>query len=240
MYITYINQHKLSSRSQARHISSIHSFFSYLLYDGRITENPSTLLDTPKIGTKLPITLSVEEIDTIINNIDLTQAEGQRNRMIIELLYSAGLRVSELTNLKLANINFRKDFIKVEGKGNKERLIPLSKAAKKEILEYIENYRPSLNIDKKSEKYLVLNRRGKQITRIMIYTIVKDLAQKVNIKKNISPHSFRHSFASHLVSRGADLRAVQDMLGHESILTTEIYTHLDEQYLREAINHFKQ
>ena len=234
-YLSFINEQKATSRTQAREISSLRSFFKYLVFDGELESNPTQILETPKIGRKLPNTLTVEEIDLMLNNIDLSKPEGQRNKAIIETLYSCGLRVSELTSLKISNINFRKNIIKIEGKGNKERLIPLSESAKTEIKLYLKLYREFLDIEKGYEDILFLNKRGSSLSRVMIFNIIKQLALISGIKKNISPHTFRHSFATHLVCRGADLRAVQDMLGHESILTTEIYTHLDDQYLKDTL-----
>jgi len=237
-FIAWINDSGTSPRTQARVISGIKSFFKYLLLEEVIEKNPTALLEAPKIGRKLPDTLSVEEIDSLVKAIDPNKPEAQRNRAILETLYSCGLRVSELIDLRVSNLHFRMGFIKINGKGNKERLIPVGKRAKKEIKLYLKNYRGSLNIDKESEDILFLNRRGQQLSRVMIFTIIKNLAKKIDLKKNVSPHTFRHSFASHLVEGGADLRAVQEMLGHESILTTEIYTHLDRDYLRDTIKNF--
>lgn len=237
-FLAYLFEFGVSERSQARIISGIKSFFKYLLYEKAISNNPTLLLEAPKLGMKLPEVLSIEEIDSIIAQIDLSKAEGQRNRAIIETLYSCGLRVSELTNLLISNIYFKEGFIKVVGKGNKERLVPLGKKAIQEIQAYINNDRCKLNIHFEHEDILFLNRRGKQLTRVMIFTIVKELVMKANIQKNVSPHTFRHSFATHLIEGGADLRAIQDMLGHESITTTEIYTHLDRDYLKDVILSF--
>jgi len=237
-FIAWINDSGTSPRTQARVISGIKSFFKYLLLEEVIEKNPTALLEAPKIGRKLPDTLTVEEIDSLVKAIDSNKPEAQRNRAILETLYSCGLRVSELIDLRVSNLHFRMGFIKINGKGNKERLIPVGKRAKKEIKLYLKNYRVNLNIDKDSEDILFLNRRGQQLSRVMIFTIIKNLAKKIDLKKNVSPHTFRHSFASHLVEGGADLRAVQEMLGHESILTTEIYTHLDRDYLRDTIKNF--
>lgn len=234
-FLVWLNELGLEARSQARVISGLKAFYKFLILDDRIQEDPTELLEAPKIGRKLPVVLSLDEINTLIEQIDLSSETGYRNRAIIETLYSCGLRVSELVELKLTNLYFNEGFVKVVGKGNKERLIPISKKAQEEIQNYLQYYRNFLQIDKASENYLFLNRRGKKLTRVMIFTIIKDLATKANIKKNISPHTFRHSFATHLVEGGADLRAVQEMLGHESILTTEIYTHLDREYLRDNI-----
>ncbi|MPQ47904.1 site-specific tyrosine recombinase XerD [Marinifilum sp. N1E240] len=237
-FVSWINDAGTSPRTQARVISGIKAFFKYLLLEEIIEKNPTALLEAPKIGRKLPDTLTTDEIDVLVKAVDMNKAEGQRNRAILETLYSCGLRVSELIDLRVSNLHFRMGFIKIHGKGNKERLIPIGKKAKKEIKLYLKNYRGKLNIDKDSEDILFLNRRGRKLSRVMIFTIIKNLSKKVGLKKNVSPHTFRHSFASHLVEGGADLRAVQEMLGHESILTTEIYTHLDREYLKETIKNF--
>ncbi|NOQ28389.1 MAG: site-specific tyrosine recombinase XerD [Bacteroidales bacterium] len=237
-FIEWINELGLNASSQARIISGLKAFFKFLILEDKIETNPSSLLESPRIGRKLPEFLSIKEIDQIIAAIDLSQAEGQRNKAIIETLYSCGLRVSELINLKISNLYFNDGFIRVVGKGNKERLVPIGQKAIKEINFYFEDRNLLSNIDKSSQNIVFLNRRGKQLSRVMIFTIVKNLAVKAEISKNISPHTFRHSFASHLIDGGADLRAVQEMLGHESIITTEIYTHLDREYLRDAIIQF--
>lgn len=237
-FIEYINDRGVSPRTQARTISGIKSFFKYLLMEGKINSDPTTLLESPKIGRKLPDVLTMEEIDLIIDGVDLTKAEGQRNKAMLETLYSCGLRVSELVNLKVTNLFFDQGFIKVEGKSEKERLVPVSSKAVEEITKYLQGYRKTLKVASDSENILFLNRRGKKLSRVMIFTIIKNLAEKVGLNKKISPHTFRHSFATHLISGGADLRAVQEMLGHESILTTEIYTHLDRDYLKNTITHF--
>jgi len=234
-FVEWLNSLEISARSQARIISGIRSFFKFLLIEDKIDTDPSLLLELPTIGKKLPTFLSIKEVDEIESVIDLSKAEGHRNKAIIETLYSCGLRVSELINLKLTNLFFDLDFIKVIGKGNKERLVPISKKAIKEINIYINEYRSNVKINSDFENYLFLNRRGKKLTRVMIFTIVKNLVTKAGIKKNVSPHTFRHSFATHLVDGGADLRAVQEMLGHESIITTEIYTHLSKDYLKQTI-----
>jgi len=234
-FISWVNELGMSARTQARVISGIKSFFKFLLIDEKINSDPTALLESPKIGRRLPEVLSVEEIDNLINAIDLSKPEGHRNRAIIETLYSCGLRVSELINLRLTDLFFDQGFIKVLGKGNKERLVPVSQKAIKEIEIYISQYRNHYRIDRQFENILFLNRRGKKLTRVMIFTIIKTLAKTIGLKKNISPHTFRHSFASHLIDGGADLRAIQEMLGHESIITTEIYTHLDTEYLRDTI-----
>lgn len=233
-FLHWINELGMSPRSQSRVISGIKAFFKYLLIENYIERDPTELLESPKIGKRLPQILTVDEIDQIIGAIDLSLPEGQRNKAIIESLYSCGLRVSELIHLRLSNLYFDKGFIRVIGKGNKERLIPISRKAMQEINHYLEDRR-HLAVDKNCEDILFLNRRGKQLTRVMIFVIVKKLVEKAGINKNISPHTFRHSFASHLIEGGADLRAIQDMLGHESITTTETYTHLDRTYLRETI-----
>ncbi|MCK5171670.1 MAG: site-specific tyrosine recombinase XerD [Bacteroidales bacterium] len=237
-FLEWINELGLNARSQARIISGLKAFFKYLILEDIIETDPSNLIESPRLGRKLPEVLSLEEIDRIIAAIDLSQAEGQRNKAIIETLYSCGLRVSELINLKITNIYFNDGFIRVVGKGDKERLVPIGQKAMKEIRYYFQDRNLQPNIDKSSQNIVFLNRRGKQLTRVMIFTIIKILAKKAEIKKNISPHTFRHSFASHLIDGGADLRAVQEMLGHESIITTEIYTHLDREYLRDAIIRF--
>ncbi|MDR1757113.1 MAG: site-specific tyrosine recombinase XerD [Culturomica sp.] len=237
-YISFVSDMGVTNRTQARSISSIRSFFKFLVYDGILETNPTKLLEAPKVGRKLPSTLTVEEIDTILNSVEMFKPEGQRNKAIIETLYSCGLRVSELIGLKLSNVNFRQGIIKIEGKGNKERLIPLGKNAKQEIKLYLKGYRSYLDIQPEFEDILFLNKRGAALSRVMVFNIIKHLAHRAGLKKSISPHTFRHSFASHLVTGGADLRAVQDMLGHESILTTEIYTHLDNNYLKDTINKF--
>ena len=237
-YLIYVSEVGVTNRTQARCISSIRSFFKFLVFDGQLENNPTRLLEAPKIGRKLPNILSVEEIDSMLNAVEMYKPEGQRNKAIIEMLYSCGLRVSELISIKLSNINFRMGIVKIAGKGNKERVIPLSKNAKEEIKRYLKVYRDYLDIEKGYEDVLFLNKRGTALSRVMVFNIIKHLANRAGIKKNVSPHTFRHSFASHLVSGGADLRAVQDMLGHESILTTEIYTHLDDHYLKDTINKF--
>ncbi len=234
-FLVWVNELGMSPRSQARLVSGIRSFFRYLLIDERIDEDPAALLEAPKPGRKLPVVLSIEEIDRIIAAIDLSKNEGHRNKAIIETLYSCGLRVSELIELKITNLSFIEGFIKVTGKGSKERLVPISEKAMKEIEHYFSQFRVHVSPAKSSENIVFLNRRGNKLTRVMIFNIVKDLCMKSGIKKNVSPHTFRHSFATHLVEGGADLRAVQEMLGHESILTTEIYTHLDREYLKDVM-----
>jgi len=237
-FVEWLNEKGVSPRTQARTISGIKSFYKYLLIEGKISSDPTALLESPKIGRKLPDILSMEEIDTLIDAIDLEKPEGQRNKAMLETLYSCGLRVSELVNLKLTNLFFDQGFIKIEGKADKERLVPVSNRAIEEINKYMNGYRKKLKIHKESENILFLNRRGKKLSRVMIFTIIKNLSQKINLDKKISPHTFRHSFATHLINGGADLRAVQEMLGHESILTTEIYTHIDRDYLKDTIHQY--
>ncbi|SFE76341.1 site-specific tyrosine recombinase XerD [Thermophagus xiamenensis] len=233
--IEWVNDKGISPRTQARIISGIKSFYKYLLIEEKVDRDPTALLETPKVGRKLPEILSVEEIDTIINAVDTKKPEGQRNKAILETLYSCGLRVSELIDLKISNLFFESGFVKIEGKGSKERLVPISTKAIKEINLYLSEYRRNLKIHPDHEDILFLNRRGKKLSRVMIFTIIKNITRKLGIEKNISPHTFRHSFATHLIDGGANLRAVQEMLGHESIITTEIYTHLDKEYLKNTI-----
>jgi integrase/recombinase XerD len=237
-FIAWLNEREISPRTQARTISGIKSFYKYLLIEGKLTSDPTALIESPKIGRKLPDVLSMEEIDSLIDAVDLSKAEGQRNKAMLETLYSCGLRVSELVGLKITNLFFEQGFIKVEGKSEKERLVPVSGKAIEEVNRYLSGYRKKLNVSKESENILFLNRRGKKLSRVMIFTIIKNLAEKIGMEKSISPHTFRHSFATHLINGGADLRAVQEMLGHESILTTEIYTHLDRDYLKSTIQQF--
>tara|TARA_Y100001954_G_scaffold159843_1_gene169687 strand:- start:6663 stop:7556 length:894 start_codon:yes stop_codon:yes gene_type:complete len=237
-FIVKINKEGISARSQSRIISGIRAFYKYLILEDYIKVNPTELIESPKIGTKLPDTLSISEIDTLISAIDLSHPQGERNRAILEVLYSCGLRVSELTNLKLSNIRFKEGYVKVVGKGNKERFTPIGNSAIKYLNIYLNEIRNHQNIKKGSEDIVFLNRRGNKLTRVMIFTIIKELAEKIGLKKKISPHTFRHSFATHLIEGGADLRAIQEMLGHESITTTEIYTHLDREFLRDAIMTF--
>ncbi len=232
-FITWFNTGNQNARTQSRVLSGIRSFFRFLLIEGEIKENPASLIESPKTGLKLPEVLSVNEIDRLIEAIDLSKAEGHRNKAIIETLYGCGLRVSELVNLRLTDIHYGEGFVLVTGKGNKQRLVPIGKKALKEIDIYKtdRNMLPVIH----DANILFLNRRGKKLTRAMIFTIVKELALKADIRKKISPHTFRHSFATHLIEGGADLRAVQEMLGHESILTTEIYTHIDRSFLRDTL-----
>lgn len=237
-FISWLYDMGIGARSQARILSGIKTFFKYLLTEDVLSQDPTTLSQGPKIGMKLPEVLSVEEIDLLISGLDLSKKEGERNRAILETLYSCGLRVSELIDLRMSNILKEEGFVKVVGKGNKERLVPVGKTALRYIEYYKEHRRNHQEVHPEAEDILFLNNRGKALSRVMVFTIIKRLAKKVGIKKNISPHTFRHSFATHLVDGGADLRAVQEMLGHESITTTEIYTHLDRSYLRDAIIQF--
>jgi len=235
-FIKYISQIGISDRSQARLISGIKAFFKYLLIENLINDDPSELIEGPKLSRKIPDFLTIEEMDKVLSAIDFTHEQGQRNRAILETLYSCGLRVSELTNLKLSNYFPQDEVIRVIGKNNKERICPIGSEAIKHIDYYLESVRRHMKIIQKgSEDILFLNRRGKRLTRVMIFHIVKKVIQDAGIKKTVSPHTFRHSFATHLVEGGADLKSVQDMLGHESITTTEIYTHLDTKYLRDTI-----
>lgn len=234
-FVKWVNASGLNERSQSRIISGIRSFYKYLTIEERIIVDPALTLDSPRTGRKLPDVLTVKEIDLLFSKIDLSKPEGRRNRAMLEVLYSCGLRVSELIQLRISDL-FRDDgFVRIIGKGNKERLVPISYTALKEIDLYMPDRNSMLNIDKGHMDILFLNRRGRKLTRVMIFTIIRQLIEKSGIKKQVSPHTFRHSFATHLVNGGADLRAVQEMLGHESIVTTEIYTHLDREYLREAI-----
>ena len=234
-FIEWIARLGMKPRSQARILSAVKQLYRYLLFEDIIEDTPADTIQCPKMGMMLPNVLSVEEIDSIEAAIDLSSNEGERNRAIIETLYSCGLRVSELINLKTTDINSEEGFIKVTGKGNKTRLVPISHTALEYINYYVEKMRNHIAINNENKDYLFLNRRGRKLTRVMIFTIVKQLVEAAGIDKNVSPHTFRHSFATHLVEGGADLRAVQEMLGHESIQTTEIYTHLDSSYLRDEI-----
>jgi integrase/recombinase XerD len=232
-FLAWYGTNNKNTRTQSRVLSGIRAFFRFLLIEGEIEENPASLLESPKIGLKLPEVLSISEIDRMIAEIDLSKPEGHRNKAIIETLYGCGLRVSELVNLRLTDIHYVEEFVVVTGKGNKQRLVPISGKALKEIDIYKQdrNRLPAI----RDQNVLFLNRRGSHLTRAMIFTIIKDLAAKTGIRKNISPHTFRHSFATHMIEAGADLRAVQEMLGHESILTTEIYTHIDRSFLRDTL-----
>lgn len=237
-FIEELNKLGMSPHSQARIISGLKAFFKYLVFEEVIEDDPMALIEGPKLGRKLPDTLEYHEIEKILASIDLSKPEGQRNRAIIETLYSCGLRVSELTELKLTNLFRDVGFIRVLGKGNKERLVPIGKDALKFIDIYINEIRNHIDIKPGNENYIFLNRRGAKLSRVMIFNIIKESGKTAAIRKNISPHTFRHSFATHLIEGGADLRAVQEMLGHESITTTEIYTHLDREYLRQIITEF--
>jgi integrase/recombinase XerD len=229
---------EVNARSQARIISGLKSFFSYLLFEDYRTDNPLELIETPRIGRKLPDTLSIIDIDRLIAAVDLSTNEGERNRAILETLYGCGLRVSELVSLKISDLFFDEGFVKIIGKGNKQRFVPIGAYTQNYIEIYKNDVRTHLNIQKGHEDTLFLNRRGRQLTRAMIFTIIKDLAVKIDLNKVISPHTFRHSFATHLLENGADLRSIQLMLGHESITTTEIYVHLDRKHLSEIMNSF--
>lgn len=224
----------IGARSQARVISGIKSFFRYLKLDGYIDEDPASQLEMPQTGRHLPEVLTVEEIDAMLSSIDLSTAEGQRNRAILEVLYSCGLRVSELVGLRLSQLYLQDEYICVEGKGNKQRLVPISQQAVREIEQYMAD-RATLDIKAGEEDYLFLNRRGRHLSRVMVFYIVRDACERCGIKKSVSPHTLRHSFATHLLENGANLRAIQQMLGHESITTTEIYVHLDKHFLRQEV-----
>ncbi|MBR4676376.1 MAG: tyrosine recombinase XerD [Bacteroidales bacterium] len=235
MFLEWVAQLELSARSQARVLSAVKHFYNLLLTDGKIDRNPAYLMSGPKFVMYIPTVLSVEEIDEIEKAVDLSRPDGERNRAIIETLFSCGLRVSELINLKIQDINKEIGFVRIFGKGNKMRLVPISALALKYIGFYNEQMRCHLNPDSENHDFLFLNKMGQKLTRVMIFKIVKQLCEKANITKTVSPHTFRHSFATHLVKGGANLKAVQEMLGHESIQTTEIYTHLDSEYLRDTI-----
>ncbi|HPF96714.1 MAG TPA: site-specific tyrosine recombinase [Mangrovimonas sp.] len=234
----YTISKEVNARSQSRIISGLRSFFDYLIFEGYRKDNPLDLIESPKIGRKLPDFLSTQEIDSIIGAIDLSTSEGERNRAMLETLYGCGLRVSELTNLKLSDLYFDEGFIKVTGKGDKQRLVPIVGATQKYINLYVKEIRNHLNIQPGFEDTVFLNRRGKKLTRAMIFTIIRQLCEKIGLKRPISPHTFRHSFATHLLENGADLRSIQLMLGHESITTTEIYVHADRSHLNKVINSY--
>ncbi|WP_099367175.1 site-specific tyrosine recombinase XerD [Sphingobacterium sp. 1.A.4] len=237
-FLVWINEFAISAFSQARILSGIKTFFHFLQIEYQWESNPAELIESPRLSRKIPTVLSIQEIDALISAIDLSAAEGMRNKAILEILYGCGLRVSELCELKISNLFLDVEFIKVEGKGNKERLIPIGEQAIKFLKIYLEEIRVHQTIKPGMEDYVFLNRRGNPLSRVMIFIIIKDLAEKIRLKKDVSPHTFRHSFASHLVEGGADLRAVQDMLGHESISTTEIYTHIDKDYLQSIITQY--
>ena len=234
----YAVSKEVNARSQARIISGLKSFFSYLIFEDYRADSPMELIEAPKIGRKLPDTLTVEDIDNLIAAVDLSTPEGERNRAILETLYSCGLRVSELVSLKISDLFFEEGFVKITGKGNKQRFVPIAQSTQRYIESYKNHVRNHLNIAKGHEDTLFLNRRGKQLTRAMVFTIIKTLAVAINLQKNISPHTLRHSFATHLLENGADLRSIQMMLGHESITTTEVYVHLDRKHLTQIIHTF--
>jgi integrase/recombinase XerD len=229
---------QVNPRSQSRLISGLKSFFNYLIFEDYRNDTPLELIEVPKTGRKLPDTLSTIEIDSLIQAIDLSTPEGERNKAMLETLYSCGLRVSELISLKLSDLFFEEGFIKITGKGNKQRFVPVGKSTIKIVTSYVNQVRVHLTIQKSFEDTLFLNRRGRQLTRAMVFTIIKNLAIKINLNKTISPHTFRHSFATHLLENGADLRSIQLMLGHESITTTEVYMHLDRKFLSEVLNNY--
>ena len=237
-FFSWVNELGMLPNTQARVISGLKAYFSYLLLEDIISEDPSSLLESPKINRKLPDVLNIEEINLLIEAIDASKPEGMRNKAIIEVLYGCGLRVTELITLRISDLNFQSEYIKVVGKGNKERIIPIGQDAIKYINIYLTEVRVHLDIKKGNEDYIFLNRLGTQLSRISVFTMIKALAEKIGLKKSISPHTFRHSFATHLIEGGADLRAIQEMLGHSSITTTEIYTHLDRDYLRGIITQF--
>ncbi|CAN5526565.1 site-specific tyrosine recombinase XerD [soil metagenome] len=237
-FVKWVNELGMTASSQARLISGIKGFYKYLLLENVLNADPTMLLEAPRMARKLPDTLSLDDINKLIEAVDLSRVGGQRNKAMLETLYSCGLRVSELVNLRISNLFFNEDYIKVSGKGDKERLVPIGSVAIKQIEIYREEVRCHITIKKDNEDYLFLNNRGSKLSRVYVFTIIKELAFKIQLKKKISPHTFRHSFATHLIEGGADLRAVQEMLGHESITTTEIYTHLDRDYLRESIIRF--
>ncbi len=237
-FLTYIHSLGICAASQARILSAIKAFYKFLLFENYLEKSPVELIESPKIGRKLPDTLAVHEIEAIFNAIDHSKPAGMRNRAMLETLYSSGLRVSELISLKLSNLYTDTGFVRVMGKGSKERIIPIGRAALRYIKLYVEEVRCHLTLQSGFENYIFLNRRGKKLTRVMVFMIIKTLVQSVGLKKTISPHTFRHSFATHLIEGGADLRAVQEMLGHASITTTEIYTHLDQNYLKQVIQDY--
>lgn len=234
-FIEWVSESGISPASQARVISGIKTFYKFLVLENDIPSSPADLLEGPKLARKLPVYLNVEEIDKMLSLIDRSKPEGERNLSMLETLYSCGLRVSELVNLKISDLHLNEDYIKVTGKGSKERLVPIGESGKRLIKNYIDRTRIHIPVKKGNEDFVYLNRRGAKLSRVMVFYIIKELADKAGIKKKLSPHTFRHSFATHLVEGGADLRAVQEMLGHESITTTEIYTHLDKHYLRDNI-----
>jgi integrase/recombinase XerD len=234
-FIEWVASLGFSAATQARIVSGVKTFYKFLVLEEEVGNNPAALLETPKLMRKLPVFLSVPEIDAMMACIDRSKAEGERNYSMLETLYSCGLRVSELVNLKITDLHLEQDYIKVTGKGSKERLVPIGQSAKKLIKNYLSAVRSHVPVKPAAEDIVYLNRRGSKLSRVMVFYIIKDLAERAGIRKTLSPHTFRHSFATHLVEGGADLRAVQEMLGHESITTTEIYTHLDKQFLRDNI-----
>ncbi|MDC1378088.1 tyrosine recombinase [Flavobacteriaceae bacterium] len=234
----YETAKKLSPHTQARRLSGLRSFFDYLIFESYRKSNPTDLIEAPKLGRKIPDVLSIDEIELMINQIDLSHPQGHRNRAILELLYGSGIRVSELTELNLSNLFFKEDMIRVTGKGNKQRLVPMGGVTKKYLKLYINNSRLQQEVDPNDQDIVFINRRGNSLTRQMIFKIIKELAIKSNIKKQVGPHTFRHSFATHLLENGADLRTIQILMGHESITTTEVYTHLDTKHLRSIIERF--
>lgn len=237
-FIVYLHQFGLEGSSQARLMSGLRAFFKFLLVSDLINEDPTELLDTPRLARKLPEVLTYYEIQQILQQIDLSEKHSVRNRAMLEVLYACGMRVSELTDMRLSNLFLDIGFVKIIGKGNKERIIPIGQEAIKHLNFYLQTERNQIKTDTTNENFVFLNRRGKKLSRVMVFLIIKDLVEKANITKTVSPHTFRHSFATHLLEGGADLRAIQDMLGHESITTTEIYTHLDVEYLKETIMTF--
>ncbi|PIQ22107.1 MAG: tyrosine recombinase XerD [Cytophagales bacterium CG18_big_fil_WC_8_21_14_2_50_42_9] len=237
-FLAWVNELGMTPHSQARTLSGIRAFFKFLIMEDLLPADPTETIEAPKLDRKLPDTLSVEEIEALFSTIDVSTPEGTRNKAMLETLYSSGLRVSELVELKISNFYESMGFLKITGKGNKERLVPIGRDALKYIRIYLDGIRSHLDIKKGNEDFVFLNRRGAKLTRVMIFTIIKELARKAGLNKQISPHTFRHSFATHLIEGGADLRAVQEMLGHESITTTEIYTHLDRDYLKQIIKDY--
>jgi integrase/recombinase XerD len=237
-FLIWINELGMLPPTQARVLSGIKAFYRYLALENLIQNDPVALIESPRLSRKLPDTLSIIDVNNLIAAIDLSKPEGMRNKTMLEVLYGCGLRVSELTNLKISNLYLNIDFVKVTGKGDKERLVPIGAEAIKYLKIYLNEHRVHIDIKQGNQDYVFLNRRGAPLSRVMVFLIIKELAEKINLKKSISPHTFRHSFATHLIEGGADLRAVQEMLGHESITTTEIYTHLDRDYLRDTIIQF--
>lgn len=237
-FVQWLSEKHMSATTQSRVISGMRAFYKYLLLENLVSNNPTELLEMPKTGRKLPDVLNVEDIDLLIQAIDMSSSEGHRNRAMLEIMYSCGLRVSEAVNIKISDLFFDTGFVRVIGKGNKQRLIPIGN----EAMKFVDMYRKEIRIHQKMQKgfedFLFLNNRGRKLTTVMVFLIIKKIAKQIGLKKHVSPHTFRHSFATHLVENGADLRAVQEMLGHESITTTEIYTHLDRAYLRETIEAF--